>query len=291
MKRILLLAIGVLLSGQANAKEFKEISVVIYPEYYYNGVMVEYSGEIDTTSLPLAVGFMVPAETDSVFSVHEKAGQGTRVVSEKVVKKGNESWVYLNIKEPSFRTFIFYVPFDPQNKQREFDYTVKFDKDLTDFHIAVQKPLKAENFELFPAGAESFKDQHGLEFFRFHIENLPVNQTKTVQVKYENPSGVTTIQVLQTMLSSSGKGSSESAALADGTPIRYRLPLWQPLAVLAIIAVIIGVIYRRYQGREPEPDAASAPREETTAGALFCPACGTRLKVGDNFCFKCGHKI
>lgn len=291
MKRILILAIGVLLIGQANAGELKEISVVIYPEYYYNGVMVEYSGEIDSTSLPLSIGFMVPVATDSVFSIHENVGQKTRVVAEDIVKKGDENWVYLRIKKPSFRTFLFFVPFDPQDKQRAFDYTVKFDKDLTDFHIAVQKPLKAENFELLPTGAESFNDQHGLEFFRFHIEKLPVNETKTVQVKYENPSGITTMQVLQTMLSGSkGKGSVDASSVS-GPPQRYRLPLWQPLAVLAILAIIVGVIYRRSQGREPEPVAESVARGEATEETLFCPACGTRLKVGDNFCFKCGHKI
>ena len=48
----------VILNGQVSP--FKSYDVVIYPEYYFSGVMAEIEGEILPDNLPLNLQFLAP---------------------------------------------------------------------------------------------------------------------------------------------------------------------------------------------------------------------------------------
>ena len=56
-----------LLSAQSSP--FASYDVVIYPEYYFSGVMAEIEAEILEPNLPLNIRLQVPSDTDSVFYV------------------------------------------------------------------------------------------------------------------------------------------------------------------------------------------------------------------------------
>ena len=56
-----------------------KLDVYIYPEYYYSGVMVELIGKVEESALPLALGMVVPATTDSVFLVSGIANDESEV--------------------------------------------------------------------------------------------------------------------------------------------------------------------------------------------------------------------
>ena len=49
----------VILNGQVSP--FKSYDVVIYPEYYFSGVMAEIEGEILPDKLPLDLQFLAPS--------------------------------------------------------------------------------------------------------------------------------------------------------------------------------------------------------------------------------------
>ena len=51
----------------AQISPFKSYDVVIYPEYYFSGVMAEIEAEVLPDRLPLNLKFTTPSNTDSVF--------------------------------------------------------------------------------------------------------------------------------------------------------------------------------------------------------------------------------
>ena len=53
----------------AQSSPFKSYDVVIYPEYYFSGVMAEIEAEIAIDQLPLNLKILTPSNTDSIFYV------------------------------------------------------------------------------------------------------------------------------------------------------------------------------------------------------------------------------
>jgi hypothetical protein len=286
------LVIGLLLWGAVlTAGPIDGLDVVIYPEYSYPGVIVEYSGEISPENLPVTFRFLVPDEIDSSVSVVEQEGGENDIRSVNIIQINGEKWGEVTINQEHFRIFSFFVPFETTKPERDFTYRLKFDRDLENLHLAVQKPLVAEKFSLSQTEYETFKDQHGIEFYRVHIGSLPAGQVKEITVAYQNPTGRTTLHELQAMLSRGGRGNNGSTATGFGeAPKRHRLLLWQPVTVLGLLAVVIGFLYWKFR---PAVQVAEVPvsRAAPAKKKLFCSACGTELRVGDKFCYNCGHKV
>ena len=59
-KFILHIFFGALLSLNAQTSPFKTFDIVIYPEYYFSGVMAEIEAEAIESNLPLDLKFQVP---------------------------------------------------------------------------------------------------------------------------------------------------------------------------------------------------------------------------------------
>ena len=71
MKKVLsiLLLLGVL---SAQSSPFNTFDVVIYPEYYFDGIMVEIGAEVKNESLPLNLEMSVPTNADAYFMLAER---------------------------------------------------------------------------------------------------------------------------------------------------------------------------------------------------------------------------
>lgn len=265
------------------AEDLSKVSVMIYPEYYYAGVMAEVSGEFAETSKLTHLAFQVPATTDSVLQMVSSGDMGQNIVVLPVEKRGKEFWVNLPAKAGAFRVFVFFIPFDDENVKRDFEFSMKFDQALTDVHLIVQKPTAAEKFSLSPPGSEPTKDQHGMELYQYHIDKLAANESRKIVVSYSNPTGETSLERLRKMLNeSSGMGSSGSSTPKNvEAPYRHELPLWQPLLVLFCVIGVVGIIYRLYGGKI----------SSNKKGNGFCTSCGTKVNPTDKFCRSCGKKI
>ena len=260
------------------ASPISKLDVYIYPEYYYSGVMVELIGKVEESALPLALGMVVPATTDSVFLVSGIANDESEVLPVTIDNKESNSWVRLDLDKPSFRIFVFYVPFDTSST-RKFNYTVQTTVPLDEFYVFIQEPLIAQDFTLAQESTAN-KDQHGITFHQIYIAELPTMSAKTISISYTNHTTQTTMVLLQQLLSERSQGKSEAAQSKQVVPQRHRLPLWEPFAVLGILAILVGIIFYN------QKDYSSVSN-----GKKYCSGCGKKIGISDKYCTNCGGKL
>ena len=241
MKKVLfiLFQLGALV-GQSSS--FDLFDVIVYSEYYFDGIMAEVDGEVKTESLPLNFEMGVPANTDSVFFVSGSADSEAEVKHLSVLNTNNHSFIQVSVLESKFRIFIFY-PIEKNGTNRSGEFNLEINHDIEDAHIILQEPLVAENFTFSEKDAETFQDQHGLNFKRIHLNNFRANTNKSVSFNYENPSNDISINTLQGMLSDNAPASAPQPSQSKTPPVRHRLPLWQPLVVLGVVAIVVGWMF------------------------------------------------
>lgn len=272
----------------AQSSPFTLFDAVVYSEYYFDGIMVEVNGEVKTGSLPLNLEMGVPVSTDSVFFVSGTAETESEVKTLSVLKTNNHSFIQVNVLESKFRIFVFY-PINKEGSDRSGVYNLEINQHVDDAHIVIQEPLVAENFTFSEKEAETFQDQHGLNFRRIHIHDYRANKRKSITFTYQNPSGEISINKLQEMLSEENVGTGQpNQPTVSEPPVRHKLPLWQPLVLLGIVSVAVGFMFRVQQKSELKDKAIN--KSEITQGN-YCPQCGSAVQAEHKFCANCGGQL
>ena len=273
----------------AQNSSFNSFDVVIYPEYYFEGIMAEVDAEVKENKFPLTLRMNIPSNSDSVFFVGGTPSNDSNVKTLSILKEGKASSIEVDVVESKFRLFIFYDLVKNKDK-RSGSFELRLNHSIDDAHIIVQEPLVAESFTFSENDAESFQDQHGLNFKRIHLNNFKVNTSKTVTFGYRNPSGDISINVLQNRLSNDERISSPPEVNSSITPpIRHKLPLWQPLLVLGLVAIVVGWMFSVQLKREK----AGVEKVSTTVNKKggFCTHCGKSVESKNKFCANCGGKL
>ncbi|MBT5096217.1 MAG: zinc ribbon domain-containing protein [Candidatus Marinimicrobia bacterium] len=269
----------------AQVSPFNSYDVVLYPEYYFDGLMAEIDAEVKDESLPLDLEIRVPINADSIFFVSGTASSEAEVKNLPILNSKNRSFVKINILESKFRLFIFYN-LDKKGNRRTGVYDLELNHFINDAHIIVQVPLVAEGFTFSEKDSEEFKDQHGINFQRVHLHDFMANTIKSVSFSYENPTGQISINKLQTMLSTDDQIISPSTPNSiNQTPIRHKLPLWQPLAVLGVVSLTVGWMFSVNRKKEMVQQPSS--KSSTNKGS-FCTNCGQSFLPEHKFCSNCG---
>lgn len=269
----------------AQVSPFNSYDVVLYPEYYFDGLMAEIDAEVKDESLPLDLEIRVPINADSIFFVSGTASSEAEVKNLPILNSKNRSFVKINILESKFRLFIFYN-LDKKGNRRTGVYDLELNHFINDAHIIVQVPLVAEGFTFSEKDSEEFKDQHGINFQRVHLHDFMANTIKSVSFSYENPTGEISINKLQTMLSTDDQIISPSTPNSiNQTPIRHKLPLWQPLAVLGVVSLTVGWMFSVNRKKEMVQQPSS--KSSTNKGS-FCTNCGQSFLPEHKFCSNCG---
>ncbi len=273
----------------AQNSSFNSFDVVIYPEYYFEGIMAEVDAEVEENKFPLTLRMNIPSSSDSVFFVGGTPSNDSNVKTLSILKEGKASSIEVDVVESKFRLFIFYDLVKNKDK-RSGSFELRLNHSIDDAHIIVQEPLVAESFTFSENDAESFQDQHGLNFKRIHLNNFKVNTSKTVTFGYRNPSGDISINVLQNRLSNDESISSPPEVNSSITPpIRHKLPLWQPLLVLGLVAIVVGWMFSVQLKREK----AGVEKVSTTVNKKggYCTHCGKSVESKNKFCANCGGKL
>ena len=273
----------------AQNSSFNSFDVVIYPEYYFEGIMAEVDAEVKENKFPLTLRMNIPSSSDSVFFVGGTPSNDSNVKTLSILKEGKASSIEVDVVESKFRLFIFY-DLVKNKDERSGSFELRLNHSIDDAHIIVQEPLVAESFTFSENDAESFQDQHGLKFKRIHLNNYKVNTSKTVTFGYRNSSGDISINVLQNRLSNDESISSPPEVNSSITPpIRHKLPLWQPLVVLGLVAIVVGWMFSIQLKREE----SGVERVSTTVNkkGVFCTHCGKSVQSKNKFCANCGGKL
>ncbi|MEE3302873.1 MAG: zinc ribbon domain-containing protein [Candidatus Neomarinimicrobiota bacterium] len=278
-KYITQIIISCLFTLVAQSSPFKSYDVVIYPEYYFSGVMAEIEGEVIEDRLPLNIKILTPSNTDSIFYVSGST-ENPQVQDIILSKSSASNYIEKSINETKFRIFIFYR-LTKKGTERSGDFTFQINYPINDAHIVVQEPLVAKNFIFSERQSEDFKDQHGISFKRIHINNYISNSKKTISFSYDNPTQDISINSLQNIAASNQSASSE----INNIPIRHKLPLWQPLLVLGVVSVVVGVMFYSQTKKE------ASKKPSTSNKGRFCTDCGKQIKSTHKFCANCGGKL
>lgn len=138
----------------------------------------------------------------------------------------------------------------------------------------------AEQFELSRKVSSEDTDQHGILFKSIHLGDIPANEVEMIEASYFNASGQTTMEALRAQLSQP-KAQSSQPIVDHDKPKRHTLLLWEPLAILGVLSIIIGIMY--YSSNK------EVSREKGNKN--FCNGCGIKLKDNDKFCSNCGEKV
>ena len=273
----------------AQNSSFNSFDVVIYPEYYFEGIMAEVDAEVEENKFPLTLRMNIPSSSDSVFFVGGTPSNDSNVKTLSILKEGKASLIEVDVVESKFRLFIFY-DLVKNKDERSGSFELRLNHSIDDAHIMVQEPLVAESFTFSENDAESFQDQHGLNFKRIHLNNYKANTSKTVTFDYRNPSGDISINVLQNRLSNDESISSPPEVNSSITPpIRHKLPLWQPLLVLGLVAIVVAWMFSVQLKKEK----AGVEKVSTTVNKKggFCTHCGKSVQSKNKFCANCGGKL
>ncbi len=286
MRKILNITFVLISSGLLNGQGpiFDEFIFSLWPEYDHPGVLVILSGKVNDEQLPAKIEFMIPVETEKVSAVGvlDTTGALTEV---PIDDRGQEKWVSLNLDHSKFHIEFYYNTFATDHL-RNVNYQLRFNVDIPEYIFAVQQPIMAEKFLPPELEMESFQDQHGMTFYRKLMPSLPAGNIYQASFSYENHTGETSLDQLRKMMAETdqGTGITEPTSPTATAMKRHRMPLWEPLAVLALIAVIIGFIYSRQL-------KTAAPLPKTANGSSFCTHCGEKTSPNDKFCANCGNKL
>ena len=279
MQKYLFSILILLYSPVIAGSKISELNIYIYPEYYYSGIMVEINGKVDLSDENLFMKMLVPAMTDSVFFVSGSPNDQSEVKTLDIKDQNSMKWVHLEFNKSPFRIFVFYNPFN-SSISREIEYPLQFSTSLGEFHVFVQEPLISTNFNI-NLESTSNKDQHNIIFHQIHFQELKEMSQEVINLSYDNPSGKTTMQLLQDRLSEKSINNEEfNQQKSNKTPKRHRLPLWEPFAILGILSVISGVLFIK-----------NNQNEKKQKNNNFCSNCGNELNKTDRYCSICGSKI
>ena len=263
----------------AQSSPFKSYDVVIYPEYYFSGVMAEIEAEIAIDQLPLNLKILTPSNTDSIFYVSGTT-ENPQVQDLLLSNDLANNFIQKKITEAKFRIFIFYE-LTKKGSARSGEFSFQVNHPLNDAHIVVQEPLVANNFIFSEKQSDDFRDQHGIGFKRIHLYDYLPNTTKTVTFSYDNPTQDISINSLQRNV----VNNQNSPSAINNAPIRHKLPLWQPLLVLGVVSFVVGGLFYTQTKNELNPV------QSKNSKGKFCTHCGKKIQSKHKFCAHCGGKL
>ena len=255
------------------------VIVNIYPEYYYEGVMVEMEAIIVSEEESVSISITLPSEADSVFLIRGIPGPDSEVIPLVIEADEPFKTVEFGISDSQFRLFVFYNPFK-SGHERSLLWPVGSNLKMKGVHLAIQVPVMAEDFVISKDVSSEERDQHGILFKKIHLGNIPANKVETIEASYFNSSGRTTMENLRTQLEQPQAQSSQPLIEHD-KPKRHTLLLWEPLVILGVLSIIIGIMYYTSNKNIGTPKGYKN----------VCSSCGSRLKDNGKFCSNCGEKV
>jgi hypothetical protein len=237
----------------------------------------------------------VPEETS--VAIIRKPSQ-TEAGGERVEVQRRDGRVYLpvDVSESQFQIQYYFNPFKDEETVRSLEYEFAANDLLPEFHVIVQRPLAARNFQHFLEDPEELAGDFDLVFFRQHILELQAGTKFPIRLTYENPTGALTMSLLQARME---QAQADAAEHPEGAAKPSNLTL--TLIVIGGLVVLLVVVLRFWNGKKVTSDktetsgktAPTGARDGRTKGADagFCNNCGAPRRPGAKFCPECGKEL
>ena len=268
-----------------SGKSIQSLDLTLYPEYYYSGIMIQVKGEADEDMMNSSFEFSVPAILDSAFLFKSIDGAEPILSSLKSYFENNNYWIKIPITQKRYAFFLFYNPIDISKEKRNFEYNIMTNVFVDSLNCIIQEPIGCSEFNLSEINLKQSSNQHGFIFHEININNLAPFEGKNILGSYKKSTSLTSMELLASILqpqsseTSKNNGDQVHSNSDHSSPLRHRLPLWEPLAVLFGLSIFIGILFIKSNKNESSPQAF-----------LSCSNCGLELRKTHNFCPKCGSK-
>lgn len=285
---ILLLSFSPLLA-QEPAPALESLYLAFWPDYDDPSVLVLMTGTLPGNAiLPAEVTIPMPLQAD-VNAVARIGVDGTMADTEFEVD--GESLTLIT-PDPRFRV-EFYVPYEEDGDQRNFDYAWNAAVDVQEFIAEIQQPLNAGELTTEPPAATvGTSPNDGLTYHALPAQSLPAGTPFALSFSYDMTSpGLTAGEAAPPASGAAAPVESSSTALAD---INWLLVgagvviLVLAVAVTWLLATRNGNNRRSGKSRRPRKPA---PKERANNPTRFCHNCGHEATKADQFCRSCGTKL
>lgn len=279
------------------ASPYKSFDVYVYPEYDHPGVGIFIEGEVLPGHFPRYLEMQVPGETSMALLMRQRQGEtgGERI---DIQKRDGKAFLPVDVSEARFQVQFYFNPFKDEGADRTFTYDLATNDILPEFHVIIQHPVAAEDFQHSLVSPEEIQGEFGLVFYREHINGLQPEEVHTIHVSYKNPGNTLTLSTLQARME-----QAQSQSDMDGPePSSNTRNIMIVIVVVGLLGVVLYVVLRVWSGSgsrrvpiasQAEGSVASGKKRggEPSRNGKFCPSCGTPRRPDARFCSSCGREF
>ncbi|OQY94799.1 MAG: hypothetical protein B6D41_06805 [Chloroflexi bacterium UTCFX4] len=269
-----------------------QLDIAVWPEFDDPRALVQFDGTLAAQDgYPRELVFLIPVSAQLNATAYQNEQKEFLNTEPATVTAEGANFKRVTFKTPKPNFHLEYYDDAIQgapDKVLNFVYQALLPADSV--QVQIQQPLKSDNFKTLPAAALISEGMHGFKYHLFNYPGLAANQDLKLQIAYTKTDPNPSMQNVTPPVTSNP--TAPSGALADnGTALNTQQIF---LLVGATVALALGLLalWMWYTRRQPRLAYAGAPSggKRAERATAFCSQCGNGLRVGDNFCPKCGAK-
>lgn len=229
--------------------EIGRMKITVMPEYDTKEVLVIQEGKFaDLTAFPSEVTFGLPDKVTRLTDACSLSPGGQHFCQIYDIRSGDNG-KYVNLMLPYSDFFIDYkyAPFTAkENSKREFTYNVNPFYDVKFLEVHVQKPWRAENFEVtlsepnLEYELETY-EKKGFEYVKYVFKDVKAGDAREIAVAYYKSDTKPSIDAKYASMTQQEVFARNNGELMLG---------------IGILALGLVLILRRRKRRSPPPGAA-----------------------------------
>ena len=251
-----------------------------WPEYDHPGVLVSIQVESNLNNLPFEFILDVPKNAKMVIeTVIDSLGRNNNVLN--IESNNDSSYISTIINTQKYLLQYYFNPFESDDYHRNIEYFLSANVDLVNFYVVIQKHLGALEYQINLKNMETIEDRYGITYYRKKIDKLFSNDSLMINIKYQNPSNITTMEILNQEMEKSKIQNNvlmNNNITIDNKNIYYKNKIYI-LIIMALTTIAIMILYLMYNKENHSAVSFSS-----------CKECKKMIKKTDSFCSYCGGK-
>jgi hypothetical protein len=271
---------------------FSAVEIDLWPEFDRPAVLViEHLTLSSDVVLPAELTVRIPAQA-TVNAVASKEVGGA-LVNVDYDQQIQGDWAVISLSVTTRDIQIeYYDALIKQGAARHYSYLWPGDYAVDSFAVQFQMPVEASDLQAKPAFPNSSVGADGLTYYTSEFGSLAAEQTFTLEVTYQKATDTLSAPSLNVQ-------PAENPANATGRVTLTQYIPWV-LGILGIVLILFGLVagVLYWQGRWRDSGGVTrqrhALRREKTGEpteVIHCHQCGRRAQPGDLFCRACGTRL
>jgi hypothetical protein len=266
----------------------RSLQVQLWPEYDQPSMLVIVDFELaQETGLPARVTFRFP-EDANLTAVASQETTGL-INAEYEGPKVENGWQIITIIVKTATTYHleYYEPLEIEGNLRNFIYQWNGTYPVTGFSASILKPVDTTNLTTEPR-LDPVTNPDGSTVYTSQPVSLTKGEQYNLSLTYNKSSDTLFIPP---------QDLRPSTPVDEKTEGRISLQNYLPfiLGAIGLMVVIGGLVYywqsgsKRAGGRRRRKPSQQMEKEPATS--IYCPQCGTRAQMNDQFCRVCGTRL